>query len=811
MRVKRWKRWFTVASGLVIAAAGAARAAWLEDVPVVLRQPDGREVQCYITGDEYFNWVHDRLGFPVIKEPGSGWYLYGQRSGAGLAATVHRVGEADPVAAGLVPGIPLVPGDLEQLRRDFHSSALRKEPGLAGKNAPGTGVMKNLVVFIRCSDDPEFTGPVSTYNASFNSSEPGFNSVYNYFREVSYQQLAVESHFYPPPGSTIVSYRDGHPRGYYKPATDDALGYADAEERSEREQTLIRNALEAVKGQIPAGLDLDGDGDGLIDNMVFIVRGSPSAWNTLLWPHAWALYEYAISINGKRAYSYSFTLESFVGNGSTHVLVHEMLHTIGFPDLYHYSYDGLNPVGVWDVMASPTAPPQHPGAWCKHKYGGWIADLPLLAANGTYTLQPLTAAEGSAFRILSPADPEGGEFFVLEYRRRAGSIFESALPGDGLLVYRVDQRDPQRYGNGALPDELYVYRPDGTPAADGNLWSATFTADAGRTAFNDGSNPAPLLADGTPGGLDLFGVGTAGPAITFSLALQLPEAPLQVTPGDGERDAPLDVVFSWQPSAGAIAYHLQLAADPGFSSLLIDQEEIPLLYWPVNELDSKTTYFWRIRAVSSGGAGEWSGIRRFTTLEANDLPVELLAFSATARVEGIELEWVTATETENYGFEIERRAAGREEGWKKIAFVEGHHSSMSRKNYRYLDPVQQEGSYGYRLRQIDFDGTATYLPAREASWVQPALFALEQNYPNPFNPVTTIRYRLAEAGAVALVIFNSRGQEVLRLVESVQEPGEFQVRWDGCDGYGQPVAGGLYFYALSCGSRLERRSMLLLR
>ncbi len=84
-------------------------------------------------------------------------------------------------------------------------------------------------------------------------------------------------------------------------------------------------------------------------------------------------------------------------------------------------------------------------------------------------------------------------------------------------------------------------------------------------------------------------------------------------------------------------------------------------------------------------------------------------------------------------------------------------------------------------------------------------------YPNPFNPETELVIELPEPGAVALVIFNSRGQEVRRLVESVQEPGEFQVRWDGCDGYGQPVAGGLYFYTLSCGRRLERRSMLLLR
>ncbi len=555
----KWKKFFFLMQGLFL-AIDAGQAAWLENVPITLRQPDGREIVCFISGDEYFNWVHDREGYAILKDAASGSYVYGRRAGKILAPTLYRVGEVDPRGAGLVPGMLMEPARLEQSRLAYWA-APQQETRMHPQAAPKSGVLANLVVFIRFSDDPEFTDPIATYENSFNNSAAGANSVHNYFLDISYQQLAVTSHFFPMPGSTVVSYQDAQRRGYYKPVADDPLGYADATERAAREQTLLKNALEAIRSQVPLDLQLDGDGDGLMDNIVFIIYGAPSAWNTLLWPHAWALYQHAVYINGKRAYSYSFQVQSFVGNGSTHVLVHEMLHNIGFPDLYHYGYDGLNPVGVWDVMASPTAPPQHPGAYAKYKYGQWIPDLPLLGSNGRYALNPLSQASGNCFKIVSPAAPGGDQFFVVEYRRRDSSLFESALPGDGLLVYRIDNRDPAHQGNGSLPDEIYVYRPGGTPAVNGNLWAAQFSAGAGRIAINDHTDPAAFLADGSSGDLDLFDVSEASSTISFSLSLTPPAAPLQEAPADEQLNSSLSVLFSWRASPGASSYHLQLAND----------------------------------------------------------------------------------------------------------------------------------------------------------------------------------------------------------------------------------------------------------
>ncbi len=806
-----WRGGRAAACAIWLALAPAGQPAWLEKVPVNLQQPDGREVTAFMTGDEFCNWLHDGAGFPLLKQA-DGWYVYARRTGEELVPTALRAGLDDPSAAGLTPGIPLAAAKLEGVRRKYWQA-----PGLAtriaAQTAPKAGVMENLVVFIRCADDPEFGDATTLYETSFNSSSAGVNSVANYFREISYQQLSVQSHFYPVPGSMILAWQDSHPRGYYKPLSDNPLGYADETERTRREQTLIRDALEAIKSQIPANLDLDADGDGLIDNVVIIVQGTPSAWNTLLWPHAWALYQYAVTINGKRAYSYNLQTQSFVSNGSTQTLVHEMLHNIGFPDLYHYSYDGLNPVGVWDVMASPTAPPQHPGAWCKYKYGHWLPAPPEISGNGTYTLNPLTSAGGCAYRIPSPADPAGGQFYVVEYRRRSDSLFESALPDAGLLLYRIDQRDPGHEGDSALPDEVYIYRPNGTLTENGSLWSAPLSAESGRTAINDGSNPAPFLADGAAGHLDLFAVGAAGETISFSLAMQLPEAPVAANPANSARDIPLSVVFSWQAAAGALTYHLQVAADSTFSQLLVDEPALSLLFWPVNGLQAATIYYWRLRAASSRGAGGWSPAWQFTTLQPAELPVELLSFSAAVKAEGVALEWATATETENFGFEIERRSGEGETAgaWRKIGFCEGHGNSSSRQNYHFLDPIRSEGTYGYRLRQIDFDGTACYHPAREVAWTQPRAFALGANYPNPFNPVTTIPYDLAADGELFLAVYNSRGQLVRRLAEGVQAAGSYTVRWDGCDASGLAVAGGVYYCVLRSDGQSQRRAMLLLR
>ncbi len=88
----------------------------------------------------------------------------------------------------------------------------------------------------------------------------------------------------------------------------------------------------------------------------------------------------------------------------------------------------------------------------------------------------------------------------------------------------------------------------------------------------------------------------------------------------------------------------------------------------------------------------------------------------------------------------------------------------------------------------------------------PKIFLLSQNYPNPFNSITNIQYQLSAASEVLLTIYNIRGQEVLRLVESDQPAGYHQITWNAAN-----VASGMYFYRLRVGNFVQTRKMILLR
>ncbi len=114
------------------------------------------------------------------------------------------------------------------------------------------------------------------------------------------------------------------------------------------------------------------------------------------------------------------------------------------------------------------------------------------------------------------------------------------------------------------------------------------------------------------------------------------------------------------------------------------------------------------------------------------LPVELTSFNAQANSNNIELSWITATEVNNYGFDVERKIDTK--NWEKIAFIEGHGNSNSNKYYSFNDKgIATTGKVFYRLKQINLDGTFEYSKTIEVVIDAPNSFELLQNYPNPFN------------------------------------------------------------------------------
>ena len=180
------------------------------------------------------------------------------------------------------------------------------------------------------------------------------------------------------------------------------------------------------------------------------------------------------------------------------------------------------------------------------------------------------------------------------------------------------------------------------------------------------------------------------------------------------------------------------------------------------------------------------------------LPVELTSFGVTISSNNIQLNWKTATELNNMGFEIERSISAYNSilgEWQKIGFVKGSGTSTIQHEYSFTDSKAIQGIVKYRLKQIDVDGTFEYSQAVEVDLTMPNEFALSQNYPNPFNPVTEISFALPVESNVNLVVFNSLGEKVATLVNNVEQAGIHKVTFDA-----KALTSGIYFYQINSSS-----------
>jgi len=186
------------------------------------------------------------------------------------------------------------------------------------------------------------------------------------------------------------------------------------------------------------------------------------------------------------------------------------------------------------------------------------------------------------------------------------------------------------------------------------------------------------------------------------------------------------------------------------------------------------------------------------------LPVELTSFTAAPTSSAtVVLNWQTATEVNNYGFEIQRAVvSGQLSEWEKVGFVNGHGNSNSSKQYSFTDNLLDLNlnlNLNYRLKQIDIDGNFEYSDVVEVKVETPTQFKLAQNYPNPFNPETKIRYSIplvethssAAAQNVFLKVYDVLGNEVATLVNEEKPAGVYEVNFDA-----SKLSSGIYLYKL---------------
>lgn len=494
-----------------------AHAIFVENMPAILIQPNGDTIHCFVTGDEYYHRWHDAQGFTIVQNLTTGYYVYAEEI-PGLAGNLI-VGQTNPLAENLRPNIKISEAEYAARLKQWEIPEQYVIPQRKhGESNHGT--MNNIVIMIRFADDPEIYTPYSDIYNMYNDTSANAVSLLSYFKEASYNQLRIVSHIYPTNnGNQIVSYRDTLPRRCFMPQSgSNPDGYTD---QGEREFGLLERAVNYINANypIPSDIDIDHDNDGYVDNITFIVKGSYTGWSDLLWPHKWNIYDRTLTINGKIISTFNFLLE---GAGEQYFNVstfcHEMFHALGAPDLYrYYTATEISPVANWDLMCHNATPPQHMGAFMKYRYGGWIESIPEITEYGTYSIHSVANQnnQNNCYRIAT-SDPN--QWYVLEYRNNSDH-YETALPGKGLLIYRVDTRyDGNAYFNGNnYFDGLWLFRPGSNNNMENGYTSAAYlNKSVGRRTFYYQSDNVPFLTDNSiDTNILISHVSAAGDVISF--------------------------------------------------------------------------------------------------------------------------------------------------------------------------------------------------------------------------------------------------------------------------------------------------------
>ena len=223
------------------------------------------------------------------------------------------------------------------------------------------------------------------------------------------------------------------------------------------------------------------------------------------------------------------------------------------------------------------------------------------------------------------------------------------------------------------------------------------------------------------------------------------------------------------------------------------------------------TVIYKERMIAKAVVSHFSIWALVDSTDPNVVPVELSSFTAEIDInDRVVLEWITLSETNNYGFYIERSIDNI--NFKVIEFVKGMGNSSNDNIYSFIDTDSREaGTYYYRLKQVDFDGSYEYSDILEVEVLAPKEFKLEQNYPNPFNPETKIEYEIPKTTNVVLKIYNILGQEIKTLIYYEQQPGNYQIIWDGTNNNNVRVSSGVYIYQIRASNFIQSKKMIFLR
>jgi hypothetical protein len=314
-----------------------------------------------------------------------------------------------------------------------------------------------------------------------------------------------------------------------------------------------------------------------------------------------------------------------------------------------------------------------------------------------------------------------------------------------------------------------------------------------------------------------FRMGSGNLVFTFSTSVLGTPTILTAHHFSGGLYGPMAVTL---PAAGRASVNIEYNSTAGSGTVVPSSYfDVVTLRFPVTDLTGNGLLRWRTIAPNRTNLFQDDNSSLVTAGVLHNLdeplPIQLSTFAGSGTGNGmVLLQWSTLTETNNYGFDVEKGTAAFG-GYAAVAnsFVPGFGTSGVPHEYAFVDSTAGEGTWYYRLRQMDLDGTVhttggirvdVLTGVREEAL--PKEFALRQNFPNPFNPSTAISFDVPRASQVRLEIFNLLGERVGTLVDEMRQAGYYTVRFDGTT-----LASGIYFYRLTAGEVKMMKRMVLVK
>lgn len=437
---------------------------------------------------------------------------------------------------------------------------------------------------------------------------------------------------------------------------------------------------------------------------------------------------------------------------------------------------------------------------------------PYLTVNsGTGLFNSIPTREDAALTIpfsftVSPSAPIDTEARLLVTTSSDNIVMNSdtlkIILGTPVFVFQDTTNNP-------LNLWTVTYSPTTSPK-----WEATaqsfYSSPVSYTDSKDGSytnNATVTMTLTNP--VDLTGINN--PRLTYWTKFDIEDdwdyGQVKVSTNNGSSWIPLEGEYT-EPGTGSFQPNGQPVYD-GVESNWV-REDIPLTGYTT----SQVKFQFQLRTDGSLTRDGWY-VDDIAVIYYGIVPVELTSFTALPVNNRIELNWITASELNNRGFEIERSKVKSQKSieskWQTIGFVDGFGTTAEVRSYSFTDDEVSSGKYSYRLKQIDFDGTYTYSDEVEVDVHGATEYALEQNYPNPFNPATIIKYSIPDAGtglamSVTLKVYDILGNEVAALVNEAKQPGNYEVEFNA-----NHLSSGTYFYTIIADGFFQTKKMIILK